>query len=93
MALNIDVYGLKIRVVVGYAPTECNSSTAQKDELYRNIHKAIKCDDKHRKLLILGDFNAQTGGFFQYSICLCGQMASTIKFKVKYNNKSDVVDK
>ena len=34
MALNIDVYDFKIRVVIGYAPTEFNSSSAQKDEFY-----------------------------------------------------------
>lgn len=60
IALDIDVYGFKVRVVVGYSPTNVEKSIAAKEEFYRNLRKACKIDNHQRKLIVLGDFNAET---------------------------------
>ena len=59
MALNITVYGFKIRLVNAYSPTE-EGNENQKNTFYRNLEKACKTESKHRKLIIAGDFNATT---------------------------------
>ena len=59
LAVNISVYGFKIRLVNAYSPTE-NGSDTQKDAFYRLLEKACKTEDKHRKLIIADDFNATT---------------------------------
>ena len=59
LAVNITVYGFKIRLVNAYSPTE-NGNDTQKDAFYRLLEKACKTEDKHRKLIIAGDFNATT---------------------------------
>ena len=60
MALNINVHGFKTRVVIGYSPTNTNESETLKDEFYRNMKKACDLCLKHHKLIIAGDFNAET---------------------------------
>ena len=60
MAINIDVYGFKIRVVCVYSPTNCDGSQQMKDEFYRDVRKAAQMRDKNRKLIVMRDFNAQT---------------------------------
>ena len=59
IAFNITVYGFKIRLVNAYSPTE-EGNDNKKDTFYRLLEKACKTDDKHRKLIIAGDFNATT---------------------------------
>ena len=60
MALNAQIKGFKIRIVSAYAPTECDGSTGQKDNFYRQLKKACVKQSKHQKLIINGDFNATT---------------------------------
>ena len=60
MALNINIHGFKIRVVIGYSPTNVSDSEAMKDEFYRNLKKACDNCPKHHKLIVTGDFNAET---------------------------------
>ena len=60
MALNINIHGFKTRVVIGYSPTNVNESEPLKDEFYRNLKKASALCPKHHKLIVAGDFNAET---------------------------------
>ena len=60
MGININIHGFKARVVIGYSPTNVNGSDAMKAEFYRNMKKACDTCPKHHKLLIAGDFNAET---------------------------------
>ena len=78
MGMDIDVNGFKLRVVCVYSPTDCDGSRKMKDEFYRDIRKACKTQDKHRKLLILGDMNAET---------------SIVQGKTCFNNNTIIEDK
>ena len=60
MGININIHGFKARVVIGYSPTNVNGNDAMKAEFYRNMKKACDTCPKHHKLLIAGDFNAET---------------------------------
>ena len=60
MAVNLTIFGYKIRLVIGYSPTNVDGSDLLKAEFYRNLRKAIANPDNNRKLIVLGDFNAQT---------------------------------
>ena len=60
MALNINIHGFKTRVVIGYSPTNVSDSEAMKDDFYRNMKKACDLCPKHHKLIVAGDFNAET---------------------------------
>lgn len=60
MALNMNVYGFKIRVVIGYSPTNVEKSIYAKDIFYKNLRKVCAKDEPQRKLIVLGDFNAET---------------------------------
>ena len=60
MSLNINIHGFKTRVVIGYSPTNVSDSESLKDEFYRNLRKATALCPKHHKLIIAGDFNAET---------------------------------
>ena len=60
MGININVYGFKIRFVNAYSPTNIDGTENQKDDFYRKVKKAISTKSKHHKLIVLGDFNAQS---------------------------------
>ena len=60
MAVNIKVFGFNVRVINCYSPTNVDGSPLQKDDFYRTVRKAINKKEKHQKVLIAGDFNAQT---------------------------------
>ena len=60
MALNIQIRGFKIRMVNVYSPTNCDGSETEKDAFYRLLKKSCDKQDKHQKLVVLGDFNATT---------------------------------
>ena len=60
MSMNVNVYGFKVRAVCVYSPTNCDGTQQMKDDFYRDIRKATKIKEKNRKLIVLGDFNAQT---------------------------------
>ena len=66
MAMNIDVYGFKVRVVCVYSPTNCDGTQQMKDEFYRDIRKATQIKDKNRKLIVLGDFKGLVISFLTY---------------------------
>ena len=57
MAADISVRGCKIRIISCYAPTR-KSPLSTKQLFYRNLSKLCKVE-KHRKVLINGDFNAE----------------------------------
>ena len=59
MAVNLNIFGYKIRLVIGYSPTNANGSELLKAEFYRNLRKAIVNPDNNRNLIVLGEFNAQ----------------------------------
>ena len=58
--INLNIHGFKTRVVIGYSPTNINGSEPVKDEFYRNLKKASALCPKHHKLIVAGDFNAET---------------------------------
>ena len=60
LALNLVVYGFNVRLVNGYAPTNCNPSENKKDEFYNQLRKACTEKKKNQKLIVAGDFNAKT---------------------------------
>ena len=60
LAIDLKIYGFKIRVVNVYSPTNVDGTQNQKDEFYRHLKKACIKKDRHQKLIIAGDFNAQT---------------------------------
>ena len=59
IAADITVQGFKLRVISCYAPTLDGSSLATKEAFYRGLVKLSRTEDKDRKLLIQGDFNAE----------------------------------
>ena len=50
---------VQIRLLNVYAPSEPNSENL-KNNFYRILRKATAKNQKHQKLLVLGDFNAKT---------------------------------
>ena len=72
IAINVNIYGFKLRVVNGYAPTNIDGTENQKTDFYRLLSKACKQTSKNHKLIISGDFNAETAvsqsmSFFHYA--------------------------
>ena len=55
MATNLKVHGFTIRVVNGYSPTNCDGSEYQKETFYRLLRISSKKDQKHQKILVIGD--------------------------------------
>ena len=60
IAMNINVYGFKMRLVNAYSPTNTDGSSCQKDDFYRKVRKACVSTSKNHKLIVAGDFNAIT---------------------------------
>ena len=60
MALKLTVYGFMIRAVIGYSPTNVDENFRKKEEFYKNLKKASESLDRHRQLVFIGDFNAET---------------------------------
>ena len=58
MAADVVVKGCKIRVVCAYAPT-LDKPLSSKESFYRDLREICKIEDHHRKLFIMGDFNAE----------------------------------
>ena len=58
MAADLTIKGCKLRIISCYAPTLQGSSMATKQQFYRELSKLLKVE-KHRKILINGDFNAE----------------------------------
>jgi len=58
ISASIDIYGCKTKIISVYAPTEPGTDNA-KTVFYRELCKHTKTE-KHRKLIVLGDFNATT---------------------------------
>ena len=58
MYADLSVWGLFIRVIAAYGPTE-KSNDSMKDEFWNGLKKLSKIEHK-RHLIILGDFNATT---------------------------------
>ena len=78
MGINLNIHGFKVRVIIGYSPTNVEENLHKKEELYRNLKKASNDVGKHRKIIFAGDFNAET---------------STVLEKTNYNGKNIVDDK
>merc|ERR1712048_1045319 len=60
MVINIVVHGFKIRLLTAYSPTNVSDSESAKDEFYRKLKKSCENRPKNYKLIIAGDFNAET---------------------------------
>ena len=58
MAADVTVKGCKLRIISCYAPTLLGSSLTTKQTFYRELYKLTKVE-KHRKLMIQGDFNCE----------------------------------
>ena len=65
MAVNIKVFGFNLRVITCSSPTNIDGSPMQKDNFYRTVRKAINKKEKHQKIIVAGDFNAQTSIAFK----------------------------
>ena len=65
MAIDLNVYGFNIRVVNAYAPTNSDGSENEKNTFYKQLRKACKKEEKHQKLIVAGDFNANTSIAFK----------------------------
>ena len=65
MAINLTIYGFKIRVIIWYSPTNVDENIHKKDEFYRNLKKASDAIGKHRQVVFAGDFNAETAVVFR----------------------------
>ena len=59
MTLNVDIYEFQTQVIA-YSPTNAEISVSAKESFYRDLRKACNKDNKNRKLIVLGDFNAET---------------------------------
>ena len=71
MAVNLRIHGFNIRIINGYSPTDSGGSDNQKDMLYRQLKTACSKNQKHQKLVIVGDFNATTN-VANYKSCYDG---------------------
>jgi exonuclease III len=60
MGVNLNIHGFKIRLVIGYSPTNISGSDSAKDEFYRTLKKVCENRPKNHKLIVCGDFNAET---------------------------------
>ena len=60
MAINLKMCGFNIRVVIAYSPTNCDGTEYQKEAFYRLLRKASRKNQQHQKLIVAGDFNAET---------------------------------
>ena len=57
ISVDCRVAGVKLRVISAYAPQN-GRTLEEKTAFYHNLEKLIVSKDCHRKLLLLGDFNA-----------------------------------
>ena len=73
MSINLKIYGFNIRIINGYAPTDCGGTNNQKGLFYRTLKKACVKSEKHQKLLVVGDFNATTS-IARYKSCYDGRI-------------------
>ena len=60
MAVNMIIHGFKIRVVSCYSPTNVSESESAKDDFYRKLKTSCNSCPKNYKLIVTGDFNAET---------------------------------
>ena len=60
MAINLTMFGFKIRVIIAYSPTNVEENINKKDEFYRDLKKASENVGKNRQPIFTGDFNAET---------------------------------
>ena len=60
ISANLTLYGFRVRIVNAYSPTESDCSENKKDDFYKALRNACKKNDKNRKLIVAGDFNAKT---------------------------------
>lgn len=60
MTMNLKIYGFNLRIVNVYSPTDVGGSTSEKDNFYRMINKACSKIEKNQKIIVIGDFNAET---------------------------------
>lgn len=58
IAADITVKGCKVRIICCYAPT-LYSSLASKQSLYRELAALTRAVEKHRKVMVQGDFNCE----------------------------------
>ena len=65
MGINLNIHGFKIRLVIGYSPTNISGSDSAKDEFYRTMKKVCNNRPKNHKLIVCGDFNAETSLVYQ----------------------------
>ena len=61
MAINLKIHGFNVRIITAYSPTNSDGSEYQKESFFRTLNKACIKDQKHQKLIVAGDFNAETG--------------------------------
>ena len=72
MAMDIKVYRFNLRIVNGYSPTDSGGSDNQKQVFYQQLKKACAKNQKHQKLIVVGDFNAITS-VVNYMSCYDGK--------------------
>ena len=90
MAINLKIYGFNIRLINAYSPTNIDGSIQQKDDFYRNLRKAACKKEKHEKIIIVGDFNAQTA--IAYEQCFFGSNHNMVVDKECNDNGARLKD-
>ena len=60
ISISVNIYGFKAQIVNAYAPTNIDGTANQKNEFYRLVKKACIPKSKKHKLILVGDFNAET---------------------------------
>ena len=65
ITMNLMVHGFNLKIVNIYAPTNADDNENLKDLFYKNLQKVCQKTEKHQKIIVAGDFNANTSLAYQ----------------------------
>ena len=65
ISTNPKIHGFNNRLVNVYSPAKSNNSENKRGSLYMLINKACQKQEKHEKLIVIGDFNTKTSLAFK----------------------------
>ena len=60
ITMDLVIYGFNVRLINAYSPTDSGQNETKKDLFYRELRNAFKSKTKHQKVIVAGDFNAET---------------------------------
>ena len=70
IAINPKIHAFNIRLVVVYSPRISGSGENENDSFHRLLKKACQLQEKHRNLIVLGNFNAKISLAFKKCCCV-----------------------